>query len=341
MSAFGASMQADSQGQPEWMDLNQLEGAFSFEEGFSRPDWRVISRALGQKETEILDSDAAWNEAVRQWMRLLRAELGGDYAVTESRRFFLLAPLDAEKRAKILDFSENMLTQIRERLQSAAWNPKRGKHVILLFAEEDDYYQYISYFYHEGAHARNGGCLIHKDYVHIAAPYNPGHLQETLAHELTHNCVVHLRLPTWLNEGLAQTFEHLAPSSHGHSLDPDLIERHLAFWNEKNIQEFWAGISWRKPGDSNELSYSLAEIALHLLAERRGDWGAFVKQADWRDAGQTAALECLDADLGDVIATFLGAGDWRPWRKAMVTLWEAKEKQTEGQDGSDADNDGV
>jgi len=77
------------------------------------------------------------------------------------------------------------------------------------------------------------------------------------------------------------------------------------------------------------------------LAERRGDWGAFVKQADWRDAGQTAALECLDADLGDVIATFLGPGDWRPWRKAMVTLWEAKEKQTQGQDGSDADNDGV
>jgi len=316
------------------MDLSQLEDAFIFEEGFSRPDWRTISRGITRRETELVDVNAAWDEVVRQWMLQLRCELGGDYAISESRRFFLLAPLDAEKRAKILDFSESMLTQIRDRLQSAAWNPKRGKHVVLLFAEEDDYYQYISYFYHEGAHARNGGCLIHKDYVHIAVPHDPRHLLQTLAHELTHNCVVHLRLPTWLNEGLAQTFEHMVPASAGYLLNADLLDRHLAFWNEQNIQEFWAGISWRKPGDSNELSYGLAEIALHLLAERGGDWGAFVKQADWRDAGQTAALQYLDADLGDVIATFLGPGDWRPKRKAMVTLWEAEKKRAEEKDGA-------
>jgi hypothetical protein len=331
-------MEADSQWKPELIDLNQLEGAFSFEEGFSRPDWREISRGIRRKETELFDVNSAWNEAVRQWMLQLRSDLGGDYDVSESRRFFLLAPLDAEKRTKILDFSENMLTQIRERLQTAAWNPKHGKHVILLFGEEDDYYQYISYFYREGAHARTGGCLIHKDYVHIAVPYHPRHLQQVLAHELTHNCVVHLRLPTWLNEGLAQAFEHMVSSSSaGNFMNPDVLDRHRACWNEKNIQEFWAGVSWNKPGDSNELSYSLAEIALHLLSERQGDWGAFVEQADWRDAGQTAALQCLDADLGDVVATFLGPGDWRPRRKAMVTLWEAEEKHAEGEDVPDSE----
>lgn len=317
-------MEPDSQWQPELMDLSQLEGAFNFEEGFSRPDWRVISRGIKRNETELFDVNAAWDEAVHQWMIQLRFELGGDYQVSESRRFFLLAPLDAEKRAKILDFSENILTQIRDRLQSAAWNPKHGKHVILLFAEEDDYYQYISYFYHEGAHAMNGGCLINKDYVHIAIPYDPRHLQRTLAHELTHNCVVHLRLPAWLNEGLAQAFERTVTSNY---LNTELLDRHLAYWNEQNIQEFWAGVSWDQAGDSNQLSYSLAEIALHLLSERHGDWGAFIRQADWRDAGQTAALECLDADLGDVIATFLGPGNWRPQRKAMVALWEARKKQ--------------
>jgi hypothetical protein len=335
------AMEIEPQWKPELIDLNQLEGAFSFEEGFSRPDWREIARGINQKKTEILDVNAAWDEAVRQWMLHLQSDLGGDYQISESRRFFLLAPLNAEKRTKILDFSETTLTQIRDRLQSAAWNPKHGKHVILLFAEEDDYYQYISYFYREGAHARNGGCLIHKDYVHIAAPYDPGCVHQVLAHELAHNCVVHLQLPTWLNEGLAQTFEHLTPARRGWSLDTDLLDRHLAFWNEKNIQEFWAGISWRKPGDPNELSYSLAEILLHLLAERHGDWGAFVKQADWRDAGQTAALQCLDVDLGKAIATFLGAGDWRPRRKAMVTLWGAEEKQAERKEGPDAENEGV
>lgn len=333
MSAFSPTMESNSQGESPLIDFRQLEGAFNFEEGFSRPDWRVISRGIKQKENELFDINAAWDEAVRQWMTELRTELGGDYAVSESRRFFLLAPVDAEKRMQILDFSEEMLTRIRDRLQSAAWKPKHGKHVILLFADEDDYYQYISYFYHEGAHAKNGGCLIHKDYVHIAVPYDPKHLQPALAHELTHNCVVHLGLPTWLNEGLAQAFEHMASSNSASFINTEMLDRHLAFWNDNNIQEFWAGVSWHKPGDSNELSYSLAEIVLHLLSERNGDWSAFVEQSDWRDAGQTAALQCLGVDLGDVLATFLGPGDWRPRRKAMVTLWEAKKKQAKGKRG--------
>jgi hypothetical protein len=270
-------------------------------------------------------------------MMQLRFELGGDYQISESRRFFLLAPVDAMMRKKILDFSENTLMQIRERLQSAAWNPEHGKHVILLFAEEDDYYQYISYFYHAGSHAKSGGCLIHKDYVHIAVPYDPRSLRETLAHELTHNCVVHLELPIWLNEGLATTLQHIVATRHEPLLDHELRERHLAFWNEGNIQEFWTGLSWRKAGDSNELSYSLAEIILHLLSERTGDWGAFVKQADWRDAGQTASLQCLEADLGEIMGTFLGPGEWRPRRKAMVDLWKARKKEIA--DGEQSDED--
>src|SRR5579864_1909208 len=103
-------------------------------------------------------------------------------------------------------------------------------------------------------------------------------------------------------------------------LDHELNDRHMAFWNPQNIQEFWTGISFQKPGDSNELSYSLAEILLNLLSEYRGDWGGFIKNADWRDAGQTAAIDFLNADLGKVAATFLGEGDWRPGRKEMVVL---------------------
>jgi hypothetical protein len=172
----------------------------------------------------------------------------------------------------------------------------------------------------------SGGCLLAKGYVHIAAPYEPFGLRPMLAHELTHNCVVHLKLPLWLNEGLAMLFQRAVAGMRRPLLDYELKERHLAFWNPENIQEFWSGISFRKPGDSNELSYSLAEIVLTLLLEQRGDWGAFLKQAEWGDAGQTAAMDCLGTDLGNVMATFLGEGDWRPRRKAMVTLWESNKK---------------
>jgi hypothetical protein len=66
-----------------------------------------------------------------------------------------------------------------------------------------------------------------------------------------------------------------------------------------------------------------------LLAEH-GQFVEFVKKAHWNDAGQTAALGCFDADLGKVAGTFLGEGDWRPSRAALVDCWrstgEAKEK---------------
>jgi hypothetical protein len=135
-----------------------------------------------------------------------------------------------------------------------------------------------------------------------------------LAHELTHNCVVHLPLPLWLNEGLAGMFQRAVATTPHPVLDHELKERHLAFWNPENIQEFWSGVSFQKPGDSNELSYSLAEIVLNLLMEQRRDWSAFLKQARWDDAGQTAAIECLGVDLGNVMSTFLGEA----WPHAAV-----------------------
>ncbi len=321
-----APAEPDTEWLPELFDLNQVDGAFSFEEGYSRPDWKVISQAIQQQAIGPGELEVAWNEAARQWVMQLQSDLGGDYRVKDSPRFILLTTLDAKMAGEILNFAENTWDQISERLKDAAWNSGHGKHVILLFQEQDDYYQYVSYFYRDGNHPATGGCLIHKDYVHIAAPYETFGLRQTLAHELTHNCVVHLRLPLWLNEGLAMLFQRTVAMAPHPLVDYELKERHLAFWNPATIQEFWSGISFRKPGDSNELSYSLAEIILTLLLERPGDWGTFFKQVQWADAGQTAATDYLETDLGDVMSTFLGEGDWRPRRKAMVTLWEANKK---------------
>src|SRR6185437_3691008 len=108
--------------------LDEVDGAFGFEEGFSRPDWRIITHAIRQKEVELVDAKDAWEEAVRQWMLRLKSDLGGEYEVAESQRFFLLVSLDSATRTKILEFSEGELSKIRERLGSAAWNPKHGKH---------------------------------------------------------------------------------------------------------------------------------------------------------------------------------------------------------------------
>lgn len=63
---------------------------------------------------------------------------------------------------------------------------------------------------------------------------------------------------------------------------------------------------------------------------------AFVKQAHHNDAGQTAALDVLQADLGQTVATFLGPGNWRPNRKAIVQCWERRKAAEEEVDPGSA-----
>ena len=108
-------------------------------------------------------------------------------------------------------------------------------------------------------------------------------------------------------------------------LPPELADRHFGFWDTENIQTFWSGTSFYEPGDPNELSYSLAEVLMKLLSEK-GDANAmrsFIGAARQDDAGQTAALDVLGTDLGKIAGTFLGSGNWRPERKAMIASRKA------------------
>jgi hypothetical protein len=304
------------------IDLRRVEDAFDFKEGFSRPNWKVVEEAIRQT-VSAADFPDAWTEAARQWVEQIRFELGAEYQVRCSMRFILLSALEATAADRLLAFAEQTLDHIHSTLMDAAWKSTSGKHVILLFAEDDDYYQYVAYFSPDGVYPASGGCLIPKDYVHIAMPYLDGrNIQRVLLHELVHNSVVHLQLPLWLNEGLAVVLDRTAATGRQTTLDHELRDRHLAFWNPENIQRFWSGVSFGEPGDSNELSYSLAEILVRLLLSQSMEFVAFLKQAHWDDAGQTAALNVLGTDLGQTAATFLGEGNWRPNRKAIADCWK-------------------
>ena len=329
-----ASVETTTDWSPQWVDLGQVEDAFIFREGFSRPNWKAIKQALQQNASPEFAHEA-WTEAAIQWVQQLRSELGGNYHVKCSQDFIMLSALEPSKAVEFLQFSEGTLQRIYQALGDAAWKNGRGRHVVLVFHEADDYYQYVSDFHKDGVSPTSGGCLIHKDYVHIAINSHEGkRIRRTMAHELLHNCVAHLSLPLWLNEGLAVTFERSAMGNYRPLLDHELQQRHLAFWNENNIQRFWAGVSFHEPGDSNELSYSLGEIMVNLLLRRPKEFVEFVKLARWEDAGQTASLDGLGSDLGDTMGTFLGEGKWRPNRKAMVGIWDAeKAKKVEKQSG--------
>jgi len=311
---------------PRLINPAELDGAFQFEDGFHRADWKVIREWIDSRIAPP-DMDEAWNEAALLWVAKLRDDLGGNYFVIQSRQTVLLCDQPLETARRLLDFAGRTATTIKECLDTTAWSGAFGKDVVLVFSDQDDYYQYLSYHTPDGEQATSGGVCIHTGYTHIALPwYDELIAANTIVHELIHNCLAHLPLPLWLNEGMAVTLEKaIAPAAHATVMWDELADRHFAFWTEETIQSFWAGTSFSQPGDPNELSYSLAEVFVKLLSERgeAAAFRAFLQAAHRDDAGQTAAMDVLGADLGGIAGTFLGEGNWRPLRKAMVACWEA------------------
>jgi hypothetical protein len=311
------------------LNLDELPGAFSFEEGFSRPDWNVIEKAI-EDQWDPDNRRLPWEHATLQWVKKLATELGGKYDVSRMGSCLLVSDLDWEVDQRLLRSAESAIIKIGEALPGIAWKNFVGLHVILVFGEEDDYYQYLSWFYPEGEHPATVGVHIHKGYPHIACFFSrETGVAPTITHELVHHSINHLRVPLWLHEGLAVTTERLLGSQRVQMLSDDLPERHHRFWHEKLIQKFWAGTSFHEPGESVELSYSLAEVLFQLLAKEREDFLAFIEAADYEDAGQTAALNCLGKCLGETVGTFLGPGSWRPQRKAIKECWEEKRKKAD------------
>ena len=160
-------------------------------------------------------------------------------------------------------------------------------------------------------------------------PYLDGrNVRRGLAHELMHNCVVHLRLPVWLNEGLAVVFDRTVAQGRQPILDADLRDRHLAFWNPEKIQKFWAGVSFGRRGIPMNSATAWQKSSSTSCSASPGTLGS----SPTTPIGvrrQTAALDVLGIDLGEIATIFLGE-EWCPSRKAMVECWEATKDREEG-----------
>ncbi len=328
---------------PKFIDAAALDEAFSFEAGFHRAKWDFV-RDWIDANIRPEDCEAAWNEAMLLWAGKLRDDLGGQYYVMQSPQTVLVCDLDMRSANWLLGYAGAAALSIRDYLGNTAWEGAVGKDLVLVFSDQDDYYQYLSFHSADGEQASSGGVCIHSGYTHIALPWsNDTDAANAVIHELTHDCLAHLPLPLWLNEGVAVTLQKaVAPRQHAMTeglqdtlfastinwrppiMWDELAERHFGFWTPDNIQTFWAGTSFYEPGDPNELSYSLAEVFVKLLSERgtAESVRAFIEAARREDAGQDAAARLLKADLGEIAGTFLGEGKWRPDRRQMIECWK-------------------
>jgi hypothetical protein len=311
--------------------LADLDMGFEVSEGFSRPDWKMIGKFIQQ---HVLRDDvgAAWNYVTCKWLEEMKSDWGGGCRLYSTAHFYCLSDIEPVTLRKLLDYAEFTLQSIGSFLGSAAWSGYHGKHVLLIFGDPDDYFAYISYYYGDGSHMLSAGIFIRSGYAHIALPY--GEMlgaQHVLSHELAHNLLCHLPIPVWLNEGLAVTIENQM-TRHRFVMDRELAERHRQLWTEANIQKFWSGRSFDEPGEVSQLSYNLGLVLVTLLAEKGPAFAEFVKTADWRDAGQDAALNFLGVGLEEVLSGFLGPGDWRPQRKLIRELLDQRKQQSNQSD---------
>lgn len=325
-----------------------ISDAFEWEEDLPRPRWELIATRIAEAAGPD-DLDETWTTAGRQWLEALRDALGPNYHVEESPRTLLLAPRPEPSAEVLLGFAAACRQTLSEALPGVAQFPGPGKQVLLVLRDSGDYYRYVAVYYPEGRSGDSGGMQIREGYRHIAVwGIQLGDLERIIAHEMTHASLAHLSMPQWVEEGLAQMFEHDMAGRSPLLLDPRDARQHKQVWARRGLDDFWSGAGFYQAGKVQKLSYQLAEVLIRLLVEEhRPGWFGwrrarqhrfldFLREADASDAGEAAARKHLGLGLRDVAAWFLGPGDWKPGMKTDET--PTTEPQS-AQDGVDAATD--
>ncbi len=274
---------------------------------FPRVDWGVVRAWVESLENEKLRGDA-WSSSVDAWLLHLQAALGEKYHLTRSEAAILLSPLEKKVASATLEFMSRTLKRVVKVLDGIAEVSPSRKNILIVFETEDEYYDYVSYYYpEEGEFAFSGGMFISEGYAHfVTVQSDLRTVEPVIAHEMTHACLSHLPIPLWLDEGLAVNTEHrlIGNISRLYSAQ-EMRAKHLAFWGADEVQEFWSGKSFSRTDDGNMLSYDLAKILVDVFAKDWDNFREFVLAAKWQDGGAEAAQRCLGTNLGDYVCFFL------------------------------------
>ncbi len=278
-----------------------FEDCLEVRDGFSRVDWE----SLNNYTNKLGDSDELWCDIARLWVSQLMSEVRGDCVQFESSNFLLVSSdsISEDDNKSILSFLEAARRQILSVLSGIALDEGYGKHVVLLFADSDEYYRYIADFYQESATMTySAGVYLNRGYGHFAMTYlYMDEAEATLGHELTHALLSHLPIPTWINEGLAVGMENLLSHSEHTAMDANMESQHQKFWNASRFKEFYSGESFSRTDKGQELSYHLGEFAVNTLSKDYESFTQFVNLANFKDGGESAAKEVYGNGLDDLI----------------------------------------
>ena len=282
-----------------------------------RPDWNEVSERLGQnfKADEL---HSAWTIECNKWLGDLVSHFGSDYRIVETQNFSLVSN-ESDRYIKVFsDFLERTLSRILKTLPGIANDEGYGKHVAIIFKDMDQYYDYVSLFYlEEGEFGLSSGMYINEGYGHFAFPHEDINLAEPIAvHELTHACLAHLPIPTWLNEGLAVFMEEVLAGI-GLEMNNEVMTDHQRFWNPANIQNYWTGESFHMADEGQGLSYHLSHLLTRNISKDYDAFARFVNDAHYMDAGAGSCINNLGVSLSQLVGVALGDGQWEPSQDAL------------------------
>ena len=133
---------------PSLRERVPLEMAWLADTQMPIPDWERI--AATEPADDPTDRHAFWNSAAAEWLEALGQQLGEEHRLRHSPNFFLLSALPDRQAELFLVFCERVLRHVRGNLKALADDGGFGRFVAIVFAHEDDYYDYISHYYPEG-----------------------------------------------------------------------------------------------------------------------------------------------------------------------------------------------
>jgi hypothetical protein len=282
------------------------------------PEWEIEYAQLREKKLERNELAQFWDVRCREWVRLIKDSLGGDYHLHESEHFWLVGTEDRSTAAKILRWAEKCHARYGRTLDGIA-PAKVGRIPMVVLRDLDTYYEYISEYYPEGEHGFSGGVYLYNGYGHFALSFKDlDEAERIIAHELVHAFLLGLTIPIWLNEGIAQLAEI---GMTGRRYGPS--EKFPSYWTERTAQEFWQGTGFNRQDEGQSHSYVLALLLTERLAKDMDRFRRFVHLARPEDAGYAALLEVYGVRLGDLAADHLGQGDWTP--AAAGDRWKAQD----------------
>lgn len=292
--------------------------------GFPILDWRALDEWAAPDVDGPLAS-AAIGAGRRAWLSWMRDALAGTHLL-ETQDAWVLSSYEPRLARTVGDYVSTARRRITRVLDGLAVFPPGEKTIFIALESVRAYYQYVANYYPEdGEFSFSGGMYINHGCPHFVTVKDElWRLEPVIAHELTHSALAHLKLPLWLDEGIAVTTEdHVASKyTRPHQDHLETLAKHLNFWNAERMQEFWTGESFRRTDDGNLLSYELARNIVGLLGREWGSFTRFASGAQRADGGAAAARAALNLDLGELAAAALNVPvqpGWSPeparWQK--------------------------